>query len=69
MAEVIREEHIHEDHAHGSNGLGMIVAAVVLVAVVILLLYYGLPYVRGIGLGGTTQVNVPGQVDVNVNQK
>lgn len=49
-----------------SGGLGYIIAAIILAAVIILLFVYGLPLIRG---GITSpQVNVPGTVDVNLNQ-
>lgn len=47
------------------NGMGFLVGVILLIVFVILAIYYGLPLLRG----ATTapQVNVPGQVDVNVD--
>lgn len=61
MAQIIHE-HVHERPA--SSGAGWVWAIVALV-LLLLVAYYGLPAIRNIG--GTT-VNVPRQIDVNVNQ-
>lgn len=47
--------------------IGMIVGIIVLVILVYLGYVYGLPAIRQ--MGGTPQVNIPSQIDVNVNQK
>lgn len=52
----------------GSNGSGFLIGVIVLIIAVVVLLFYGLPYLRGSMGSGTPQVNVPGKVDVNVNQ-
>lgn len=53
----------------GNNGMGFVLGIVVLIIVVVLVIYYGIPYLRGIG--GGYQVNVPSNINVNVhtNQK
>jgi len=54
-----------------SGGGGLIAGILALVVVLILLAYFGLPLfnraARSVGTGGT-QINIPEQVDVNVNQ-
>lgn len=45
---------------------GTLLAVIVALVLAVLLFVYGLPYVRS--YTGGTQINVPGQVDVNVNQ-
>lgn len=57
---------IHEHTNEGSNNaLGLIIGVVLLVLLAFLFLYYGLPMIRNTM---TPQVNVPSQVDVNVNK-
>lgn len=52
----------------GSNGIGFLVGAMLLVLLVMAVLFYGLPYLRTSMTSTTPQVNVPGKIDVNVNQ-
>jgi hypothetical protein len=50
-------------HDHGGN-YGLVIGLVVLLLVVLLVIFYGLPYLRGLG---TASVNVPDKINVNVN--
>lgn len=47
-----------------SNGTGFLLGIVLLIAFVLLFFFYGLPYLSNMIAG--PQVNVPGQIDVNV---
>ena len=51
----------------GGGGLGMIIGAIVLVLVIVLFFVYGLPAMRNSGDSTGTDVNVPDQIDVNVD--
>jgi flagellar biogenesis protein FliO len=55
--------HEHDAHSHGDNSLAFVLGIVLLVVAFFLFVYYLLPGIRG---GGGTQV--PGRVDVNLNQ-
>jgi hypothetical protein len=57
--------HVHH-HDETSAGLGWVVGLMLLIALAFLLFYYGLPAFRGAAT--TPQINVPGQIDVNMNQ-
>lgn len=46
----------------------LIVVLVVLAILGYLGIVYGLPALRGVQLGGSPQINVPSQIDVNVKQ-
>lgn len=48
-----------------SGNLGIIIGLVVLVVLAYLFFIYGLPMVKQIG---SPQINIPSQIDVNVNQ-
>lgn len=48
-----------------SNGMGLVIGAILIIAFIALLFYFGLPYLQN-GFGGTTQVNIPDKVNVNV---
>lgn len=51
------------------GGSGFLVGIILLIVFVILFVFYGLPYLNNsIGGAQAPQVNVPGKVDVNVNQ-
>lgn len=50
----------------GGNGVGMILGVVIALVVIFLFFVYGLPAIRG-GNDGGTNINVPEQIDVNVN--
>lgn len=59
----------HHHHEGESRGVGSgIIVAVIFLVLLVVLLFYGLPYLRG-NSSSTPQVNVPDQVDLNVNQK
>ena len=51
------------------NGMGFLLGTILLIVFAVLFFFYALPYLRTT-LQGTQapQVNVPGQVDVNVKQ-
>lgn len=71
MARVIDDTgntHIIHEHHDGDSGTGMgvIIAVVILAVLAFLFLYYGLPAIRS---ASSPQVNVPGQVDVNVSRE
>lgn len=57
-------------HDHGgtdsSSGMSLLIGLIVLLVFAFLLFYYGLPALRGASSGPSIQV--PGQIDVNVNQ-
>lgn len=49
-----------------NGGLGFVIGVILLAIVLLLFFVYGLPLLRG---GVTTpQVNIPGTIDVNLNQ-
>lgn len=48
------------------SGMGMMVGLVLILVMGILFFVYGLPMMRS---AGTTQINVPDTIDVNVNQQ
>ena len=53
----------------GGGGSGFLVGIILLIIFVILFVFYGLPYINNsIGGNQAPQVNVPGKIDVNVNQ-
>lgn len=61
-------------HTEGNSGSGFLLGVIVLIIFVILFVFYGLPMLgnAGGGAGAGTQapqVNVPGEVDVNVKQQ
>ncbi len=49
------------------GGMGMIVGLIVLAAVLFIFFVYGLPAIRQMQ-PATPQINIPGKIDVNVNQ-
>jgi hypothetical protein len=64
---------VHHHHVPGelqttdrSGGLGFFLGILMLIVFLFLMLYYGLPALRGATQG--PQINVPGQIDVNVKQ-
>lgn len=68
MADIIHEHTTTERPIErNSNGIGFLIGAVFLLLALFLLFYYGLPALRSVG--GGTQVNVPKQIDVNINQE
>jgi hypothetical protein len=50
----------------GNGGSGFLLGIVLLIIFAVLFFVYGLPYLTNAMSG--PQVNVPGQIDVNVNQ-
>jgi hypothetical protein len=48
-----------------NGGVGMIVGLVILVVLAYLVIVYGLPAIKQIG---SPQINIPGKIDVNVQQ-
>lgn len=48
-----------------SNGFGMIIGAMGFVLLIAFFFYWGLPVIRRMG---TSQINVPSSVDVNIKQ-
>lgn len=49
------------------NGMGFLLGVILLVVFAFLLIYYGLPLIQR--STSAPQINVPGQIDVNVDQK
>jgi hypothetical protein len=49
------------------NGNGFLLGVIILLIAVLAFFYYGLPVITS-GFGGGTQVTVPEQIDVNVQQ-
>jgi hypothetical protein len=47
------------------GGMGMIIGLIVLIVVAYLFFVYGFPAIRQMG---SPQINIPGKIDVNVNQ-
>ena len=47
------------------GGMGMIIGLIALIVVAYLFFVYGFPAIRQMG---TPQINIPGKIDVNVNQ-
>jgi hypothetical protein len=54
------------DRTTSDSGMGFLLGIILLVVLAFALFYYGLPAIRGAATG--PQINVPGKVDVNVNQ-
>lgn len=65
MATIINNPPASND---SSGPMGMIILLVVLLVLGYLGFVYGLPALRQMQLGGTPQINIPGKIDVNVNQ-
>jgi len=58
-----------QGNSDSGSGMGMVVGAILLIAFLFVAFVYGLPLIRNSMGGGTApQINVPGQIDVNVNQ-
>lgn len=49
------------------GGMGMIVGLVILLVIGYLFWIYGLPAIRNMQVG-TPQINIPSEIDVNINQ-
>lgn len=50
-----------------NNGMGFLLGAIALIVFVVLFFVYVLPYIQN-GMSGGVNVNVPKEIDVNVNQ-
>jgi len=59
-----------QGNSDSGSGMGMIVGVVLLIAFLFAFFVYGLPMLRSsVGSGSTTpQINVPDDINVNVNQ-
>lgn len=49
------------------GGMGWIIGLIVFLVVAYLFIMYGLPALKNVQVG-TPQINVPSQIDVNINQ-
>lgn len=59
-------EVLHEHHTStGDSGLSWIIGLIVLIVLAWLLFAYGLPLLQSTN---NPQINIPGQIDVNLNQ-
>lgn len=58
--------------SESTGGSGFLIGVIVLVGFVIVLLYFGIPAIQRMGAVQLNvpapQINVPGKIDVNVNQ-
>ena len=59
--------HIIEHH-DSDSGLSLILAVIVVIALLVFAYYYGLPAIRQAAPSGT-QINIPEQIDINVQQQ
>jgi TRAP-type mannitol/chloroaromatic compound transport system permease small subunit len=50
-----------------SGGSSFLIGVIILIGFVLLLLYYGIPAIKNIGVQ-TPQVNIPNKIDINVKQ-
>lgn len=66
MATVVNNPQPAQQQPNNNSGSGFLIGIILIILVIILLFYFGLPYLNT--GGGGTQVNVPEQVDVNVQQ-
>ncbi len=48
------------------NSVGFLLGVILLIAFALIFLFYGLPYIGSMFRASAPQVNVPGQIDVNV---
>ncbi|EKD84734.1 MAG: hypothetical protein ACD_38C00167G0003 [uncultured bacterium] len=67
MADVVREkEYIPQSSSSDSGGpLGLLIGVIIVVVLIILFFNYLLPVLQK---SSAPQINVPGQIDVNVNK-
>ena len=65
MTTIINTPQPNED---SSGGMGMIIGLVLVVFATFLFFIYGLPALRQMRLGNP-QINVPSEIDVNINQE
>ena len=66
MATIVNTPAHEHTHRESSNGLGFLWGAIILLVVVFLLFYFGLPLIRQATAPTTPNINVPGQIDINV---
>lgn len=61
--------HVHEDvtHTQDSSGTNFLLGVILLIIALALFFYYGVPAIQNATSG--PQINVPEQVDVNVNSQ
>ena len=50
------------------NGMGFLLGVIILIVFVVLLIFYGLPYLQKGISSSVPQINVPGKINVNVQQ-
>lgn len=50
------------------NGMGTLLGIILLIVVVALFIIYGLPYIANTMQSNSPQINIPGKIDVNVQQ-
>lgn len=62
MTTVVNNPPVNND---SGDGMGMIIGVIGLVILVYLFVIYGLPAIRQMG---SPQINIPGKIDVNINQ-
>lgn len=53
---------------NSDSGMGFLIGIIVLVVIGVLFFFYGLPYIQQ-GMSGGVQVNVPKDINVNVQQE
>lgn len=66
MTTVINNPPSNDSDSDG--GLGLLLAAIILIAAFFLFLIYGLPQLRRSGEDITPQINVPEEIEININQ-
>lgn len=64
MAIIVNTPAHEHSHTESSSGMNMLITVIVLLVLAFLFFYYGLPIIRN---AASPQINVPGQIDVNVN--
>lgn len=52
----------------GNNGMGMLLGVIVVIGLAAVFIIYALPYIRGLSGNGGVQINLPKNVNVNVQQ-
>jgi hypothetical protein len=51
------------------NNMAAIAGLILFIVVIFILLVYGIPALRRVGVGSAPQINVPKDINVNVNQQ
>lgn len=67
MSKLAEVAHEHIDHGERSSGMGFLIGILLLVVLAIVLIYWGLPLIQR-SQPAVPPVNVPGQIDVNINR-